>query len=126
MELELFPTNNHRPSRVDPISVPSFERWWARWPKKQGKSDARRHWLNMSAPEKASAWLALDGWERYAAAHGNKYVPFGSSWLFQQRWEDDAPEVTEVHERSRLKGRTGLESALVNMRAQDERKALES
>ena len=44
-----------------PIFVPSFDAWYERYPRKQGKADARKRWGKMSAPERASAWQALDG-----------------------------------------------------------------
>ena len=76
-----------------PIYVPSFDAWYSRYPRKQGKADARKRWGKMSAPERASAWTALDGWIRYASVCGTTFVPYASTWLNQCRWEDDAPEI---------------------------------
>lgn len=83
------------------ISVPSFDRWYDRWPKKQGKAKARERWAKMSAAERASAWKATPGWVEYAQRHprGNTFVPMASTWLNQQRWEDDAPELPQVERR---------------------------
>lgn len=87
-ELELFSGG------LAPQHVPSFDEWYARYPRKQGKAPARKRWAKMSAPERASAWLALDAWERYAAIDGTTYVPYASTWLNQCRWEDEAPAPT--------------------------------
>ena len=76
--------------------VADFDQWYARYPKHQGKAKARGYWAKMSSADRADAWAALDGWERYAAVKGNKYVPMASTWLYQRRWEDDAPEHGQV------------------------------
>jgi hypothetical protein len=91
-------------------SVPQFDAWYERFPKKQGKADARKRWAKMSADDRRSAWAALDGWERYANADGNTFVPMASTWLNQRRWEDDAPAPEETRAKpTRLKGRAGIE-----------------
>jgi hypothetical protein len=100
--MELFP----EPASSVPaeLHVPTFDQWYARYPKKAGKAKARERWQQMSAAQKASAWLALDGWVAYAAKHpdGTKYVPMASTWLNQSRWEDDAPRVQ--HSRTQAPG----------------------
>ena len=87
MRLELFD------DRGEDYHVPTFDEWYANYPKKQGKANARERWAKMSGPEKVSAWNALVGWNRYALDHprGNTFVPMASTWLNQSRWEDEPP-----------------------------------
>ena len=75
----------------------AFEAFWREYPNKQGKAAAYRAWqryhLNSKADQiiedvrkrKASdpQWLAEDG----------KYIPHGSTWINNQRWEDDISEA---------------------------------
>jgi hypothetical protein len=86
MELSLFddgPVAAH---------IPTFDEWYRRYPKHEGKAAARGRWARMSPAERASAWAALPGWERYAAASGIQFVPMASTWLNQSRWLDDPPQ----------------------------------
>ena len=99
MSMDLFD------DRDEDYHVPSFDEWYANYPKKQGKAEARKRWTRMSGPEKVSAWDALVGWNRYASEHpqGNAFVPMASTWLNQSRWEDDPPQVAQpdnAHTRS--------------------------
>jgi hypothetical protein len=91
----------------------SFEAWWATYPKKVGKSDARRAYA--AAGKKASVGELLDGVKRYVEALNAKAAQEGrdkpdpqftknpSGWLNGERWLDEAaPEPTmrlfDVHE----------------------------
>jgi len=98
-EIELFDSDEQCSAHQEPAVIPSFEAWYARFPRKQGKAEARKRWARMSPAERASAWMALDGWERYVASAGTRYVPYASTWLNQGRWEDDAPEVPQPERR---------------------------
>lgn len=75
--------------------IPTFDEWYARFPKKQGKVKASERWAKMSPPERAAAWAALPAWEDYARRHpqGNTFVPMASTWLNQSRWADDVPDL---------------------------------
>lgn len=94
------------------VVVPEFDRWYERYPKKQGKSKARERWAKMSAADRVAAFEALDGWEHYAVRcpTGSKYVPMASTWLNQRRWEDDAPVIES--ERIESKSQQALRNVL--------------
>jgi hypothetical protein len=81
------------------MDIPTFDQWYARYPRKQGKAEARKRWAKMSPPERLSAWNVLDGWTSYAAAAGTKFIPYASTWLNQGRWEDEPP-VVEVERKA--------------------------
>ena len=85
--------------------APSFDAWYSRWPKKQGKDKARQRWAKMSSADRSAAFKATPAWIDYAldSSTGNQYVPMASTWLNQSRWEDDPPQVSEpdnAHTRS--------------------------
>ena len=87
MELDLFDDHGRH--------VPTFDEWYALYPKKQGKAQARKRWAKMSNADRTAAWDALEVWIDYANQHpqGTTFVPMASTWLNQERWEDAAPEL---------------------------------
>lgn len=91
--------------------VPSFDEWWDRYPRKQGKAKAIESWAKMSAPERAAAWSVLDDWHRYVRSVGTtRFVPYGSTFLNQKRWLDDAPPVE--NERTTAPGMSAVRRVL--------------
>jgi hypothetical protein len=70
-----------------------FEKFWAAWPKRIAKADARKAWaqtkdfrpdletllLAVKAHSKTESWLKDSG----------KYIPYPASWLRGERWEDE-------------------------------------
>lgn len=81
------------------VVVPTFDQWWAEYPRKQGKAPARRRWAKMTMAERAAAWAALPAWVAYYATVEFQYVPHGSTWLNQCRWEDEVPEPRRTSQR---------------------------
>jgi hypothetical protein len=78
------------------VAGPAFDDWYGRYPKKQGKAEARKRWGKMSDDERVAAVEALASVEAKAEREGTKYVPMASTWLNQRRWEDEpyaGPEV---------------------------------
>lgn len=71
----------------------SFDRFWAAYPKKRNKGDARKVWNKLkpkpklleqilSAVEQQSQsrdWLKEDG----------KYIPYPAKWLRGEQWQDE-------------------------------------
>lgn len=69
-----------------------FERWWARYPRKVGKGQARKAWK--AARSKASPEQLMAGVERYVAEIAEKgteerYVKHPTSWLNGECWGDE-------------------------------------
>lgn len=83
------------PTGVD-ADFPSFDRFWAAYPKKVGKADARKKFEKLVPDESTlSAILssleylkATDQWQR----ENGKYIPNPSTWLNQKRWQDEASQ----------------------------------
>lgn len=76
-----------------------FVEFWAVFPNKQGKRDALRHWRRFTPDQRLRALNAAQA-VAFAVANGYqeaRYVPHGSSWLNQERfddWYDDQGHMT--------------------------------
>lgn len=86
------------PSRVDNghrrrISDAAFDQWWAVYPRKVGRLEAKREWdrirpsaVLIDAMMHALAWQAeQDQWQE------SKFIPHGRTYLHNARWEDEQP-----------------------------------
>lgn len=72
----------------------SFERWWLAYPRKVGKGAGYRAY--QSACKRTDAETLQAAVEEFAAsdkAHGD-WCPHASTWLNEDRWEDDRQEWT--------------------------------
>ena len=70
----------------------SFDVFWAAYPRKVGKADARKAFKKVRAP--LETLLAAidrqkqsDQWQK----NGGQYIPNSATWLNQGRWEDELP-----------------------------------
>ena len=121
--MELFDPHEDLPVQAN---IPTFDEWWEGYPKKQGKAAARKTWAKMSAPEKIAAWDALAAWRRKAAAEGKKYLPMASTWLNQQRWEDeDVEDEREVSPNVRRIFSSDLQANIARVLGEDTQGELE-
>lgn len=76
------------------VSLQLFEQFWFEYPKKRGKQEALRVWLRLkpdsALSEKILAALreqkTWDDWEK----DDGQYIPYPKTWLYQQRWTDEA------------------------------------
>lgn len=87
------------PSRPVPLTTKStssadadgaFAEWWALYPRKVGKADARRAWAK--AVKASSEQAVLDGLKGQLAglkASEERFRPHPATWLRQGRWEDE-------------------------------------
>jgi hypothetical protein len=91
-------TSRRQPTpRLDldlPDPLDGFDRWWSSYPRKEGKSKAREHWATMRPDERERCVDTQAAWNRYWTQSRTelRFVPHGSTWLSQNRWEDDPPE----------------------------------
>lgn len=108
----LSSTSSSRSSTV--VADEQFEMWWGKYPKKaSGKGEARTKWRKMPVKDRRAAEAGLDKHLAWWAEHGTevRFIPAGSVWLNQRRWEDDeprtrtveAPRPTSMMERVRLR-----------------------
>lgn len=77
-----------------------FEQFWAAYPRKYGKSDARETWRTLVAKrelpnlkhllEKLSAFKISQDWQK----ENGRYIPYPAKFLNNRRWEDE-PSVAQ-------------------------------
>ncbi len=83
-----------------------FDAFWAAYPKKVNKGQARVAWSKMTA---SAQGLAAEKAADYGAIYENatedqlKYVPYPASWLNASGWEDD-PKVWRLNFASHAPG----------------------
>lgn len=75
-----------------------FERWWAEYPNKKGKGAAERTWAKLR-PTEADLQMLLRKLEEQKHSEkwqedGGAYIPHGSTYLNQKRWEDQPVEIS--------------------------------
>jgi len=80
------------------VSPPGFDEFWAAYPRKVAKIEARRAWAKSKERPALEVILvaleaqkASDAWTK----DGGQYIPHPATWLNQGRW-DDATEVPMV------------------------------
>ncbi len=68
-----------------------FDRFWALYPRKKGKADARKAWQSVPG-ERVEELLAALRRQRECSQwqeDGGRYVPYPATWLRGRRWEDE-------------------------------------
>ena len=79
----------------DLAPVPVFDDFWAVWPKREAKKDARRAWDKLSVASRTAALAALPAhvarWRREGRARN--HIPHPATWLNGERWEDELGEI---------------------------------
>lgn len=76
------------------ISGPTFDDFWAVWPRKESKKAAEAAWGR--AVKRAAPQVIVDAARAYAASPyrpEKQFVPHGATWLNGDRWNDPAPEA---------------------------------
>jgi uncharacterized protein YdaU (DUF1376 family) len=82
---------------------PSFELFWAAYPKKEGKGACRRWWKEHK-PDDVLLGLMLAKIEQAKKTpkwkeQQGKFIPMPATWLNQERWEDEYQAATQRKER---------------------------
>ena len=69
----------------------TFENFWQQYPKKVGKLTAKRSWEKLSLDNQQKALEAIVEHRKYWAAKGTdwEFIPHASTWLNQERFEDE-------------------------------------
>lgn len=76
-----------------------FAMFWAAYPKKAGKGDARRAWVAMRCEPRLQDILAGVGRARESfdwKKDGGQYIPFPATWLRREGWTDQLFKPTEM------------------------------
>jgi hypothetical protein len=82
-----------------PGSEEDFDRFWAVFPRKEAKKDARVAWNKLAPPPSlvdrmlaALAWQAIsEQWTK----EGGQFIPLPASWLRGERWTDEQPQAIQ-------------------------------
>lgn len=98
-----YPSNPlpHPPNPPPPLpgddcagsATEEFEAWWAWYPRKVGKGQARRAYA--TARRKASREALLDAVRSYPWGSTGKYCPHASTWLNGERWLDERTQLVD-------------------------------
>ena len=69
----------------------TFEQFWQQYPKKVGKLTAKRSWEKLSLDNQQKALEAIVEHRKYWVAKGTdwEFIPHASTWLNQERFEDE-------------------------------------
>ena len=69
----------------------TFENFWSQYPKKVGKLTAKRSWEKLSLDNQQKALEAIVEHRKYWIAKGTdwEFIPHASTWLNQERFEDE-------------------------------------
>jgi hypothetical protein len=83
----------------------SFDTFWAVYPRRQAKADARKAWerLNPSPDLLAKILAALD-WQTQSQAwlkDDGQFVPLPATWIRGERWEDERRVVPDRRQPNR-------------------------
>jgi hypothetical protein len=93
-------TGTDIPSSADADEVShSFDVFWAAYPKKVAKDDARKAWKKIKFQnglfEKITSALdrakKLPDWNK----ENGQYIPHAATWLNKKRWQDELPKSTK-------------------------------
>jgi hypothetical protein len=68
-----------------------FNEFWSLYPRKIAKATARKAWQKLSAKQQLMAAKAIDTHCQYWRAKETEleFIPHASTWLNQERWEDE-------------------------------------
>jgi len=77
------PPPNQHPTPVED----GFDRFWAAYPRKTAKADARKAWKQVTKTTDPHTILA--GLEKYGFSLDRRFVPYPASWLRGLRWTDE-------------------------------------
>jgi len=78
----------------------SFDQFWKSYPKKVGKGAARKVWKKIKPNEKLwskiIASLEIQKLSHQWTKYGGQYIPNPSTWLNEERWEDELRSNKDV------------------------------
>lgn len=88
--------------------VSDFDLFWQAYPRRVGKAAARKAWAKLN-PDTATVQQMLDAlkWQVNQpqwTKDGGMYVPHPSTWLHEERWEDEPFHVTPDRRNDKLSG----------------------
>lgn len=85
-----------KPKVADAPGSVAFDRFWALYPRKVGKSAAEKAWAKIKVTadlfdlmaKALAAWTVSTDWTK----DGGQFIPHAATWLNGKRWEDELPQ----------------------------------
>ncbi len=104
---------SHERTKTGEIIMDDFDTFWAAYPRRVSKGNARKAWMQTAGirPPLAKLLLSLNAekkceqWQR----DRGQYVPYPSSWLRAEGWENEH-EVTLTDPKEWYETSTGIEA----------------
>lgn len=78
-----------KPQRTDQTKRVAFDDFWSAYPNKRGKEVARKKWPKLTAEEQQAAMADVKRRPTGDLRWRDGYVPDGSTYVNQKRWEDE-------------------------------------
>ena len=75
-------------NKQENISTDTFEKFWEFYPKKRARADAEKAWTKAIKRKPASEIIELAKAYSQGKLPAEEYIPNGSTWLNNNRWED--------------------------------------
>jgi len=124
---EMSPSDSPSPSapRLHPSTTGPFEEFYAAYPHKVAKGDARKAWAK-AVVRAGSPQIVIDGARRLAADPNlpeKRFIPHPASWLNGDRWDDEPYPPRFARERPPDVNAEMIDRAGDYMRAQEAREA---
>jgi hypothetical protein len=81
----------------------SFDTFWTLYPRHVAKKPAKGVWARLTAAQQLAAIVAVAEWRKVWLKRGEmEFIPHASTWLFQERWEDELPVAPTVSSASHV------------------------
>lgn len=103
------PPGNHQPpaeqptlALVEPLpdtsGVDEFTQWWALYPRKTAKAEARKAWTTALKRPGITGPFLLAAVRTYPfdEREGGRFIPYPTTWLRGSRWEDQARRPSQA------------------------------
>lgn len=86
-------SSSRKAKGCSPICSARFDRFWAAYPRKVGKGAARKIWTKLN-PSDDLILKMISSLEKQCSSSqwqkdGGQYIPHPSTWLNQERWDDE-------------------------------------
>ena len=84
--------NNYIESTDKPLCASDnarFDEWYMQYPKKKGKSEARKTWVRKHLDRQADTIIADTIKRSEIEWHDPQYIPMASTYINQERWQDE-------------------------------------
>ena len=75
-------------NKQENISTDTFDKFWEFYPKKKARADAEKAWSRAIKRKPASEIIELAKAYSQGKLPAEEYIPNGSTWLNNNRWED--------------------------------------